>query len=159
MAPAKLISYLDLRPNLSDFTKSTPLGAHKLVFPACCANLGIMFAAAVLMLGTMGQAALACGHQEQGPFRRSTFEIPLSQPTLSINGIAFSTRAHWMRAANLALDAPCPFAAFGSVIVNHTSDSELGELICSGANANSVTGNPTLHGTPTLPSPQREKED
>lgn len=47
-----------------------------------------------------------------------------------------------------ALSGPCPFAAFGSVIVNHTSQpiDSMGELVCIGANANSATGNPTLHG-------------
>ncbi|KAK0643839.1 cytosine deaminase, partial [Cercophora newfieldiana] len=62
------------------------------------------------------------------------------------NGIPFSTRAHWMRRANIALTAPCPFAAFGSVIVNHTATPGLGSLVCTGANSNSATGNPTLHG-------------
>ncbi|KAI0900370.1 cytidine deaminase-like protein [Annulohypoxylon nitens] len=70
----------------------------------------------------------------------------VSDPTLSINGVSFSTRAYWMRQANLALNQPCPYAAFGSVIVNHTGTSELGELICTGANSGSITGNPTLHG-------------
>ncbi|KAK4197643.1 hypothetical protein QBC40DRAFT_350830 [Triangularia verruculosa] len=41
---------------------------------------------------------------------------------------------------------PCPFAAFGSVIVNHTSSNPQGDLVCTGSNQNSVTGNPTLHG-------------
>ncbi|KAL0943595.1 cytidine and deoxycytidylate deaminase zinc-binding region [Colletotrichum truncatum] len=50
-----------------------------------------------------------------------------------------------MRQANLALPSPCPFAAFGSVIVNHTAGG-LGELVCSGANNNYLSGNPTLHG-------------
>jgi hypothetical protein len=41
--------------------------------------------------------------------------------------------------------SPCPFAAFGTVIVNHT-DSANGKLICMGINENRKTGNPTLHG-------------
>jgi len=73
----------------------------------------------------------------------------LADPTLMINGITFSTRAHWMRLANVALSdisgSPCPFAAFGTVIVNHTA-SDAGELICMGVNENSKTGNPSLHG-------------
>ncbi|KAK4935327.1 hypothetical protein LTR10_023589 [Elasticomyces elasticus] len=57
-------------------------------------------------------------------------------------------RAHWMRRAISALSelsSPCPFAAFGAVIVNHTA-SEEGELVCIGANAVMKDGNPTLHG-------------
>jgi tRNA(Arg) A34 adenosine deaminase TadA len=51
--------------------------------------------------------------------------------------------------ANSALTASgssCPFAAFGTAIVNHTATNGLGDLICTGVNQNSVTGNPTLHG-------------
>ncbi|KAK0721699.1 guanine deaminase, partial [Lasiosphaeria miniovina] len=70
----------------------------------------------------------------------------IGDPELSINGIPYSTRAHWMRESTLALGAPCPFAAFGTVIVNHTSSSKLGDVICTGANANSKTGNPIMHG-------------
>ncbi|KAI1095135.1 cytosine deaminase [Rostrohypoxylon terebratum] len=79
-------------------------------------------------------------------FHAGSQQAVVSDPKLSINGVPFSTRAYWMRQANLALHQPCPFAAFGSVIVNHTSTSELGELICTGANSGSTTGNPTLHG-------------
>lgn len=75
----------------------------------------------------------------------------ISNPTLSINNIPFSTRAYWMRQANAALSqlvSPCPFGAFGTVIVNHTAPGAdgMGELVCIGANNISVTGNPTLHG-------------
>lgn len=73
-------------------------------------------------------------------------QAPIGDPTLSINGIPFSTRAYWMRQANVALGQPCPYAAFGTVIVNHTGTSELGELVCTGANNRTLTGNPTLHG-------------
>ncbi|KAK1995102.1 cytidine deaminase-like protein [Colletotrichum falcatum] len=64
------------------------------------------------------------------------------------DGISLATRAYWMRQANLALPNPCPFAAFGSVVVNHTAAAAggLGELICTGANSNSGSGNPTFHG-------------
>ncbi|KAJ5913663.1 guanine deaminase [Penicillium tannophilum] len=75
--------------------------------------------------------------------------VVLADPTLMINGVTFSTRAHWMRQANEALSeisgSPCPFAAFGTVIVNHTA-SDTGELVCMGVNENSKTGNPSLHG-------------
>ncbi len=78
--------------------------------------------------------------------------------------IPHKTREHWMRRAITALSdlndgSPCPFAAFGCVIVNHTAVStgrggpgdvqlgvELGEEICIGANAIVRKGNPTLHG-------------
>lgn len=63
----------------------------------------------------------------------------------------YSTRVHWMRKANEALSllsGPCPFAAFGTAIVDHTTTTSdgLGELVCIGINQNSKTGNPTLHG-------------
>ncbi|KAF2091769.1 guanine deaminase [Saccharata proteae CBS 121410] len=88
---------------------------------------------------------LVAGH---GGHSKRSLQSVISEPELSINSIPFSTRAHWMRRANQALadlGSPCPFAAFGSVIVNHTAPG-LGELVCIGANANSKTGNPTLHG-------------
>ncbi|KAJ5819363.1 guanine deaminase [Penicillium riverlandense] len=75
----------------------------------------------------------------------------IANPTLIINGVSFATRAHWMRLANEALSliggSACPFAAFGSVIVNHTQHPDgLGELVCMGANSASQTGNPSLQG-------------
>lgn len=73
----------------------------------------------------------------------------LAAPDATISGIPFQTRAHWIRQANKALveigGSPCPFAAFGTVIVNHTA-SDAGELICKGVNENAKTGNPSLHG-------------
>jgi hypothetical protein len=82
-------------------------------------------------------------------FFAGTLAAILADSTLMINGITFPTRAHWMRLANEALNeisgSPCPFAAFGTVIVNHTA-SDAGELICMGVNENSKTGNPFLHG-------------
>lgn len=66
--------------------------------------------------------------------------------------VPFETRAYWMRKANVALaelHSPCPFAAFGTVIVNHTATSEeypYGKMICMSVNQNQQTGNPTLHG-------------
>ncbi|KAH9898612.1 cytidine deaminase-like protein [Xylariomycetidae sp. FL2044] len=89
---------------------------------------------------------LALTHEHTHMRRAEQYPV-IGSPTLSINGVSFSTRAHWMRQATQALGTPCPFAAFGSVIVNHTAGtSELGELVCTGANSNSATGNPTLHG-------------
>lgn len=64
--------------------------------------------------------------------------------------VFFDTRAYWMRKAISALaelESPCPFEAFGSVIVNHTdTDADpRGSLVCVGVNQ-IKTGNPTLHG-------------
>jgi hypothetical protein len=66
--------------------------------------------------------------------------------------IPFDTRAYWMRQANAALwqlSSPCPFAAFGSVVVNHTGTHGLGDLVCMGVNSMTSKGNPTLHGKTT----------
>ncbi|KAK6062666.1 cytidine and deoxycytidylate deaminase zinc-binding region [Seiridium cupressi] len=105
--------------------------------------------AARLLLVLAAALPFSLAHQHYGGIGRRSEQAPLSEPGLSINGIPFSTRAYWMRKANEALfdvlDDPCPFAAFGTVIVNHTVDG-LGELVCMGANSNSLTGNPTLHG-------------
>ncbi|EMR62652.1 putative cytidine and deoxycytidylate deaminase zinc-binding region protein [Eutypa lata UCREL1] len=102
----------------------------------------------LILAAVLPPFALTHQHHGGGMGRRSD-QNPLSEPGLSINGIPFSTRAYWMRKANQALfdvlADPCPFAAFGTVIVNHTVDG-LGELVCIGANSNSLTGNPTLHG-------------
>ena len=65
-------------------------------------------------------------------------------------GISLATGAYWMRRANEAIAetgvSPCPFSGFGTVIVNHTSAEEGGELVCMGANQMVQTGNPSLHG-------------
>ena len=76
---------------------------------------------------------------------------PIAGTEVTVNPIPFSTRAHWMRRANAVLaelsSSPCPFAAFGTVIVNHTDGHGLGDLVCTGLNSISAEGNPTLHGT------------
>ncbi|TDZ19264.1 Satratoxin biosynthesis SC1 cluster protein 4 [Colletotrichum orbiculare MAFF 240422] len=73
-------------------------------------------------------------------------QVSIPEPPLTIgDGVTDATRAHWMRQAVLALPGPCPFAAFGSVIVNHTAGGA-GQLVCSGANNGHGAGNPTLHG-------------
>ena len=54
-----------------------------------------------------------------------------------------------MRQANAVLAelaSPCPFGAFGTVVVNHTNTYELGDLVCIGVNSLFEYGNPTLHG-------------
>ncbi len=74
-----------------------------------------------------------------------------SQQALILDLIPFGTRAYWMRRANAALaelESPCPFAPFGTVIVNHTDTSAdpKGKLVCYSVNQNYQVGNPTLHG-------------
>lgn len=69
--------------------------------------------------------------------------------SLLADRIPLATRALWIRRANEALRdlvSPCPFAAFGSAIVNHTESKGPGDLICIGANHIGQTGNPSLHG-------------
>lgn len=74
---------------------------------------------------------------------QSNFNMPTN---VTSNSIPFTTRAYWIRETiKLLLDPPCPFAAFATVIVNHT-ESGLGKLVCTGINQNSLIGNPTLHG-------------
>jgi hypothetical protein len=90
------------------------------------------------------------------------FVVPNDDQNMSgvvVNGIPYSTRVKYMRLvllptpsnhlrqissnnlkANEALfeqSGPCPFAAYGTIIVNHTSD----EIVCKGANFR--TGDPT----------------
>lgn len=52
-------------------------------------------------------------------------------------------------AANYAVSR-CPFAAYGTAVVNHTlpftNSTHPGQLICMGVNDNKQTGNPTIHG-------------
>lgn len=80
-------------------------------------------------------------HQQQ--------QQPIADSRLTLNGIPYSTRAYWMRKANQALSdlvSPCPFGAFGTVIVNHTANTGLGDLVCIGVNSIASTGNPIMHG-------------
>jgi hypothetical protein len=94
---------------------------------------------------------LAAAHtvEYESDYAAPLLDTALNGTSLLINYIPYSTRVHWMREANnalFALSGPCPFAAFGSVIVNHTGATGLGELVCMGANSNSASGNPTMHG-------------
>lgn len=101
------------------------------------------------LLAVICLVAYVTCHEHVGAPRMLLPELPLTSGHNTINGIPYSTRAYWMRKANEALAATgtaCPFAAFGSVVVNHTDTSDVGQLICSGANMNGATGNPTLHG-------------
>ncbi|KAI9150695.1 FAD-dependent oxidoreductase [Paramyrothecium foliicola] len=103
-----------------------------------------------LLFATRSAAlAMACAPASVSALAGRSSQDVLSSPSTTLNGIPYSTRAYWMRRANEALadvlDNPCPFAAFGTAIVNHTAGG-LGELVCIGANSNRLTGNPTLHG-------------
>jgi hypothetical protein len=95
-------------------------------------------------------------------------QVPLINSNgLTFNSISHSTRLYWMKQANQALfnySGPwyfaslwanaSPFAAFGTVIVNHTAGGN--ELICAGANNRTLSGgiscvcflrsDPTQHG-------------
>ncbi|QUC20713.1 uncharacterized protein UV8b_04954 [Ustilaginoidea virens] len=92
-----------------------------------------MLATRLAAAAAAAAAALALG--QAGPAAHDA--VPLA-----------TTRNYWMRRANRALDqvrhTPCPFNAFGSVIVNHSAPG-LGHLICMGAN-DIASGDPTLHG-------------
>ncbi|KAF4125817.1 tRNA(Arg) A34 adenosine deaminase TadA [Geosmithia morbida] len=100
-----------------------------------------MAAVAVFAVSLLLSAPVASAHQVGG--------MVVADSTLTINDVPFATRAYWMRKANEALftvtGSACPFAAFGTVIVNHTASTD-GELVCIGANYKSIVGNPTLHG-------------
>jgi hypothetical protein len=77
-------------------------------------------------------------------------QAPLDELLLPVNGIPYSTRAYWMRRAISSLaelsPSPCPFAAFGTVIVNHTNNAGPGELVCTGINTHTLEGNPITDG-------------
>lgn len=102
---------------------------------------------------------LATSHSHHGHYQ-DYLQAPIQDPELAINGIPFAVRAYWMRRANQALSdlvSPCPFGAFGTVIVNHTDTSSMGELVCIGANNISATGNPTLHGKSSQRAQPRQR--
>ena len=91
----------------------------------------------------LGIAAVATGSPSHESFHND--QITLSHEPSSVD---LHTREHWMRVAVTALHdlkSPCPFEAFGAVVVNHTS-SGIGEAVCIGVNTISDDGNPTLHG-------------
>jgi tRNA(Arg) A34 adenosine deaminase TadA len=90
----------------------------------------------ILSAITAGLATATSQQQVIHPPISSSYDIPIT------------TREHWMRVAVDSLPnliSPCPFGAFGT-IVNHTSRTGLGDLVCIGVNAVRTTGNPTLHG-------------
>lgn len=101
-------------------------------------------------ISILGVILLALIHITHGKIENLQSEYASHRPTVS-----FDIRAYWMRRAIAALaelESPCPFAAFGTVIVNHTdiSSGPHGKLVCIGVNQNAKTGNPTLHGRACL---------
>jgi hypothetical protein len=118
-------------------------------------------ASLVISLLALFFSSLAQGHA-QDPNHHLNSRDDLSSD--SADPIPLSTREHWMRRAagslaDLNNGSPCPFAAFGCVIVNHSAVAtgrggvadvqlglELGSEVCVGANAIVKEGNPTLHG-------------
>ncbi|PVH85613.1 cytidine deaminase-like protein [Cadophora sp. DSE1049] len=106
----------------------------------------MLYPVSILSIILLALIHLTSGHQNHTHITHSPHHYSYTNDT-----IPFSTRAFWMRRANAALgelDSPCPFAAFGTVIVNHTDLSEgpRGKAVCYGVNSNRKTGNPTLHG-------------
>jgi hypothetical protein len=84
----------------------------------------------------------------QAHHREVLVQEPGADPKVTGDALPFTTRVHWMRRANAVLSelsSPCPFAAFGSVIVNHSDARGLGDVVCIGLNS-MEDGNPTLHG-------------
>jgi hypothetical protein len=103
-------------------------------------------------LSILSLLLLALIHLTHGHNQRPSHRVQSSQQILSTDTIPHETRVYWMRKANAALAelaSPCPFAAFGSVVVNHTDTSSdpKGKLVCMSVNQNMQKGNPTLHGT------------
>jgi len=91
----------------------------------------------------LGIAAVARGSTSHDSVHKNQVTLSHEQPSIDLH-----TREHWMRVAVEALHelkSPCPFEAFGAVVVNHTSGG-IGEAICIGVNTISDDGNPTLHG-------------
>lgn len=108
-------------------------------------------------LSVLSLLLLALIHLTHGHNQRHSHPVKSSQQMLSTDTIPYEIRVYWMRRANAALAelaSPCPFGAFGTVVVNHTDTSSdpKGKLVCMSVNQNMQKGNPTLHGifiTPT----------
>ncbi|OAP59852.1 hypothetical protein AYL99_04854 [Fonsecaea erecta] len=119
-------------------------------------QLPFVASCALLLFSVPRFSAASCGcdlHEPSNPCYIAGGGGGGGASDLGADPVPFSTRAHWMRRAIAALadvneGSPCPFAAFGSVIVNHTASGTdgLGGEVCIGANAMVKDGNPTLHG-------------
>ena len=113
-------------------------------------NLRLVSTARVLLLLWLSISA-ALGFRHHHHFHDASLQSVIANPTLEINNIPFSTRAHWIRRASAALSdlaLPCQMSTFATAIVNHSVPG-LGELVCLGVNSGSRIGNPTLHGEHT----------
>lgn len=108
----------------------------------------------LLCLLTTLLPTLSTAKKSQSPLHPGSHQANID---LENDPVSPEIRAYWMRKAISALSelsSPCPFAAFGTVIVNHTvSEPPEGELVCIGANAIMKDGNPTLHGMLPLTRP------
>jgi hypothetical protein len=108
--------------------------------------LKMLYPLSILSLLLLVLIHLTHGHNQQ-----YNHPVSYTQKLMAEDTIPFETRAYWMRRANAALAelaSPCPFAPFGSVVVNHsdTSSDPKGKLVCISVNQNMQKGNPTLHG-------------
>lgn len=102
-------------------------------------------------LSILSLLLLALIHLTHALSQRHSHTVQFSQDILPKDSVSYETRVYWMRRANAALAelaSPCPFAPFGTVVVNHTdtSSNPKGKLVCMGVNQNMQKGNPTLHG-------------
>jgi hypothetical protein len=102
-------------------------------------------------LSVLSLLLLVLIHLTHGYGQKHSHAVRSAQNSLEDDTTPYETRVYWMRRANAALaelESPCPFSAFGSVVVNHTdrSSGPEGKLICMSVNQNLRKGNPTLHG-------------
>jgi len=102
-------------------------------------------------LSILSLLLLALIHFTDGHDQRHAHCAPSRQKSITDDAIPYETRVYWMRRENAALAelaSPCPFAPFGSVVVNHTDTNYdlKGKLVCISVNQNMQKGNPTLHG-------------
>lgn len=111
------------------------------IVPGLDSKLIYLAATIALILSTIAAAKNHLSYQHDG---QDVLATTAATETLSPH-VSLKTREHWMRVAISALPSPCPFAAFGAAIVNHTASAK-GELVCIGANSAHETGNPTHHG-------------
>jgi hypothetical protein len=102
-------------------------------------------------LSVLSLLLLALIHLTHGYVQKHSFLMRPGPKPFADDTISYESRLYWIRRANTALaelQSPCPFNAFGSVVVNHTdrSSGPMGKLVCMSVNQNLQKGNPTLHG-------------
>lgn len=111
----------------------------------------MLYPLSILSLLLLALIHLTHGHSPYNHYPQSSLTTSRRASSNDTSSIPLSTREYWMRRANSALaelSSPCPFAAFGTVIVNHTDTTEdaRGKLVCMGVNNRTLTGSPILHG-------------